>query len=328
MSSQFKPFRNDWLTHTDLFDRYAQTLKYQTNLDVDFFKQLNFDSESLLNYRIDAAIAASKKLGSNPVLCFSGGVDSQAMVQSWLEAKLKFSVAILKMKNEYNKHDYEHALLYCDKVGIEPVLVEIDVITFLTRENHDYGIKYRCSSPHFNTHYRFFDKLRDMGYTGICGGGTAFAKGADGWGPVPTPAQMNYVEYARLNNYPMIGNFLGYDPKLCWTIALLTPPHDSQWVGAVETLDTLEIDNDKRYVAKVKGYQNHGFDVIPQSKKFTGFEKVKDYFAEKYKDGWTFEKKFRYPLEKLFGSASGQLLLTQEQTEILDILYNQNGFSS
>lgn len=328
MSFQFEPFRDNWLTYSDLFDIYSHALKYSMTLETEFFTQLKFDAASLKEYRMDAALSAASWLGDNPVLCLSGGVDSQAMIQSWMEAGLKFDIAVMVFKGEHNNHDYDHAKLYCDKIGIDPVLVEIDVINFLVRDNHEFGEKYRCTSPHFNTHYKFFDKLREMGYTGICGGGTALAKGKDGWGPVPTPAQMNYVEYARLNEFPVINNFLGYDPKLCWTIALLTPPHDTMWVGAVETLDSIKVDNEKRYRAKVVGYQNHGFDVIPQEEKFTGFEKVKDYFADKYNDGWAFEKKFRYPLEKRFGSASGQLLLTTEQTNILDVLYRQNGFSS
>jgi hypothetical protein len=138
---------------------------------------------------------------------------------------------------------------------------------------------------------------------------------------------MNYIEYVRLNQFPIIGNFLGYDPVLCWTIALLTPTHTAPWSNTPSASQMVE-DTGKRYLAKVHGYTNHGFDIIPQSQKYTGFELVKEYFANKFNDGWTFEKKFRHPLEKQFGNATGELCLTNEQIEILDKLYCQNGFSS
>lgn len=329
MSFQFKHFKDDWLIYSNLFDIYSPSVKYTISLEPEFFESLSFSPESLLEYRISTAKSCAEKLGDNPVLCFSGGIDSQAMIQAWLEAGLKFDVAIGVFENNLNEQDVHHAKLFCDKLGMVPVLVNIDVITFLTRENLMFGEKYRCTSPHFNTHYKLFDILRDMGYTGICCGGTAFAKGKEDWGPVPSPAQMNYVEYVRLNEFPVIGNFLGYDPKLCWTIALLTPPHDTTWYNRTLTSkEQLLDDNERRYKSKVIGYQNHGFDILPQPQKYTGFELVKDYFENKYNDGWYFEKKFRHPLEKKFGNARGELVLTDEQLDKINSLYTKNGFSS
>ena len=109
---------------------------------------------------------------------------------------------------------------------------------------------------------------------------------------------------------------------------MLTPPHTKVWHGGASSADRIKEDNEARYQAKVLGYQKHGFDIIPQDQKYTGFELVKDYFAEKYNDGWAFEKKFRMPLEKRLGSAVGVLVLTNEQIDILDKLYSENGFSS
>lgn len=328
MSFQFESFRYNWLQYSDLFDKFASTIDYTMNLDESFFNELRFDTESLKNYRIDAARSAHSQLGNNPVLCLSGGIDSQAMIQCWIEAGIKFDVAIGVFDNDLNIQDSDHAKMFCKKFDIEPVIVNLDIVKFLTRENQLYGEKYRCTSPHFNAQYKIFDILKDMGYTGICTGGNSFAKGIDGWGALPSAAQLNHVEYARLNQYPLIGNFLGYDPKLCWTIALLTPPHLTVWVNQNTTMSQVEYDRRVRYDTKIMGYKNHGFNIIPQEKKYTGFEFVKAYFENKYKDGWAFEKKFRHPLEKMYGTASGNLVLTEEQSQVIERLYNQNGFSS
>lgn len=328
MLFQFEPFRDNWLKYGDLFDRFTLTLPFTTELGESFFRGLKFDSASLLNYRIDAAKSAASVLGDNPILCLSGGIDSQAMIQCWIEAGIKFDVAIGVFENKLNTQDSDHAKLFCEQLGITPITIQLDVVNFLTRENYEYGQKYRCSSPHFNTHYKMFDILRGMGYTGICAGGNTFAKGADGWGATPSAAQMNYVEYARLNEFPVIGNFLGYDPSLCWTIALLTPPHDTVWLSSNSSLSHLENAKASRYNAKVIGYERHGFNIIPQTAKYTGFELVKDYFAEKYNDGWAFEKRFRHPLEKNFSFAAGELMLTDSQLNVIEELYNQHIVSS
>jgi len=189
------------------------------------------------------------------------------------------------------------------------VELNINVIEYLTREHYEQAEKYHCTSPHFSTHYKMFDMLRDMGYTGICCGGQAFAKDETVWGPCLSAAQINYLEYSRINQYPVVGNFLGYEPKLCWSIAILTP---SEFKWQVSATDSLEDATQKRYLAKVEGYRRHGFDIIPQESKFTGFEKVKEYFAAQTNDNWTFEKKFRHPLD---------LLLTDSHSETLARLY-------
>lgn len=322
MSSQFEFLSNGWLKHGDLFN-FTAPIRFSVDLDPSFFEQLEFDQSTLLQYRIDAANEAASFLGNNPVLCLSGGVDSQAMIQAWQEAGLKFDVAVMKFSNDLNNQDVDHAKLYCNTNNIPIKEIEFDVVNFLTRESIEQGEKYRCTSPHFITHYKFFDILREMGYTGICCGGTAFAPGKDGWGPAPSIAQINYLEYSKLNEFPVFGNFLGYDAKLCWSIALLTPPHAASWHK-----ESIDFANDTRYLSKVEGYQRHGLNIIPQSQKYTGFEKVKDYFASKTGDGWTFEKRFRHPLEKKIGITHTVLELTEMQKEVLFRVYLKNFPSS
>lgn len=326
MSSQFEFFRNSWLTHTDILSPFADEVIYTTSLDEEFFNSLKTDSNSTKQYRIAAALAAASQLGDNPVLCFSGGIDSQAMIQCWLEAGLKFDVAIMKFEKSLNIQDTSIALEYCKKYDIEPKMISVNVLQFLTRDHNDVADKYRCSSPHFTTHYRMFDILRNMGYTGICCGGTAFAKNHVDWGPVPSAAQANYIEYSKQNQFPIIGNFLGYDPHLCWSIGLLTPEHSHDWNS--RSLRSTEESNHDRYLCKVAGYEKHGFEIIPQKTKYTGFELVKEYFAETYKDGWAFEKLFRFPQQKKFGIAEGRLVLTDEQKEVIANLYNKCSSSS
>jgi hypothetical protein len=187
----------------------------------------------------------------------------------------------------------------------------------LTRESPHYHEKYRCTSPHFATHYKLFDWLKER-YSGICCGGNTLAPGKTQWGPALSAAQINFLEYSKVNSYPVIGNFLGYDPALSLTIAILTPKHKHNWTQMLDF--TPEQEELSRYDMKVSGYQQHGFDLILQDQKYTGFEKVKEHFKSLTGDGWTFEKRFRYPWQKRFGSAIGELVLTESQRYVLDDL--------
>jgi hypothetical protein len=326
VSSLSEPYANGWLTFLNPTNNFFKNIDYTVNLSPDFFKSLQFDKDSLMQYRINAANNIAAILGDNPVLCLSGGADSQAMIQCWQEANLKFDTAILVFNDGLNSHDTDHARLFCEQHNIIPILININIVEYLTRDHYILAEKYRCTSPQFSAHYKMFDILRDMGYTGICCGGTAFAKDETCWGPALSAAQLNYLEYAKINEYPIMGNFLGYYPDLCWSIAILTP---SQFNWKVSINESLEKATLRRYLAKVQGYRRHGFSIIPQENKFTGFEKVKEYFTKQTNDGWAFEKNFRHPLEKRFGAAQGgKIILSEEQSEILSVLHNTHRVSN
>jgi hypothetical protein len=193
VSYLFDPYQDNWLTFPNPINSLLKNIDYTVNLPTEFFNTLSFEQNSLSEYRIQAAIASAKLLGNNPVLCLSGGIDSQAMIHCWKEAGLKFDVAILVFNNDLNSHDVEIARTFCRKNDIEPVELNINVIEYLTREHYEQAEKYHCTSPHFSTHYKMFDMLRDMGYTGICCGGQAFAKDETVWGPCLSAAQINYL---------------------------------------------------------------------------------------------------------------------------------------
>ena len=167
--SHFKAFYNDWLDCSGMINETGKD--HTVNLSTDFFTSLKFDDESLRQYRIDAAIRCAETLGDRPALCLSGGIDSQAMVQCWREANLNFDVIILTFKNDLNPQDSNHAKLYCKENDIKYIEIELDVVSFLIRENMEIGEKYRLCSPQFATHYKLAEILFSKGYTGVCYGG-------------------------------------------------------------------------------------------------------------------------------------------------------------
>jgi len=270
VSFQFEHFKDQWLAYGDFLNPFLKSIDFTVELPVEFFDNLRFDEASLTQYRINAAQSAASLLGNRPVLCFSGGIDSQAMIQCWKEANLNFDVATLVFNDGLNTHDVDHARLYCQKYNLSLIELDLNIPTFLVRESAEVADLYQCSSPHFITHYKMFDMLIELGYTGICCGGQAFAKGKDEWGPAPSAAQANYIEFARKREFPVMGNFLGHTPELCWAVAILTPEHCRKWSIAPNE-SSKEIHRD-RYETKIEGYRRSGFDIIPQAEKYTGFE--------------------------------------------------------
>lgn len=296
--SQYNFFHNDWLDCYSLFDDYGDQKLY-VNLDINFFNNLKFDKNSLKNYMKEAAILCSKELGNKPALCLSGGADSQAMLNCFQEANIICDVIVFKYKNNLNYHDIKTAYDYAEKNNIKIKEIELDIISFLSRENHDYAIKYKSVSPQFNVHYKCFNMLKDMGYTGVaCGGDAPLQIQNNVWGTNYQRNTLGYIKYTEKSNFMCIGSFLSFYPQLAWSIGLLTEFFNLD--KEIEK-DYIKRRNAKknRYDIKIKGYKNFGFDIIKQDTKLHGFEAIEKLLWDQTGDGLAFDKAYRRPIEKI-----------------------------
>lgn len=315
-----------------MFDDHPGVVNFPVNLGSDFFKSLKFDKDTLKNYRIEAANITAESIGDKIALCFSGGVDSQCMVQCFVEAEIPFDLFILKFKNNLNAQDTDHAVKYCNQFNIKYNIIEIDVLSFLSHHNYDYGMRYQSPSPHFNVHYKLFDILRSKGYDGVVAGGNAMFYSDVDKKMLPNCNQncFNYITYSKVSGYNCQGNFLSFYPKLTWAISLLSPSikHYEQDTTSKFNKEERDYWEYKRYVQKIQGYKRAGFNILPQNKKYTGFELVKKHLEDKTGDGWTFERLYRHPLERVLAkeySFAGSYVYKDPGTkELIDSIYSDN----
>lgn len=328
----YNHFYKNWL----VCSIFEQTKEYlDINLDIDFFNNLCFDDDSIKQYRLDAAKYCAETLGDKPALCISGGADSQAMVQCFYEAGYNFDVYILAFKNDLNIQDVGHARQYCAENGIKLYELDFDILSFLSRENFDYGCRYECPSPHFNTHFKMFDILRSMGYTSVvCGGNVPLQRSTTDnqviWGGGYSRNVMSFIKYTEVSGFLAQGNFLSFYPQLAWVTSILTPRSENFKLGIISKSDPsyedIKLGAKLTYDAKIIGYNRAGFNIIPQETKYTGFELIKKYYESVTGDGWSFEKKFRYPLERellKYGYAEPKINLDYKIKEKIDSLYNK-----
>ena len=337
--SQYKtiPFYNDWL---DVSGMAAGNGKdHAVNLKPEFFEKLDpFNDKKLKQWRIDAATRCAESLGPFPALCFSGGIDSQAMLNCWAEADLEAHVIIFAFKDGLNKQDCEHAKQYCRKFDIPYREIEFDIVSFLTRDNADMTTKYGNISPHFNTHYRFVEILTHMGYTGVCFGGTAPDRNCGEYGVNISKIPYYWTTCTEKFDIAVQGSFLSFSPELAWAITLSTPDIKNldykNSSNALREYTALKAAEAEKYEAKLIGYRRVGFDLVPQTQKYTGFELVRDYFEELTGDGWAFEKQFRHPLSSMSGGIYNKdphryrVKLSDDQKKALDLIYLKHFSSS
>jgi hypothetical protein len=324
---QFKAFYNDWLDCSGMIDETGKN--HVLNLNADFFKNLKFDSDSLKQYRIDAATRCAETLGERPALCFSGGVDSQAMIQCWLEADLKFDVIIGIFNDGLNRQDSDHAKLFCEKYNIPYKTLNIDIVSFLNRNNMAVSDKYRSISPHFNTHYYIVELLAEQEYSGTCFGGIPPFKQHGTYGSTFTGAPMHFLKIQSDLPIPLQGSFLSFSPELTWAITLMCEELMLDSINADDlnvTWEDRQMLTQMKYNQKVDSFIRTGFHIIPQEAKYTGFELVKDYYAEKSGDGWTFERRFRHPIVAKYDKDNHpyKIALSDDLLSLLNSIHSDN----
>ena len=224
---------------------------------------------------------------------FSGGIDSEILVESALESTANFTVNIMELYvhgHLMNSHDISSAKKYCEGNNIEPIIHKLDFSTFIeTDACAEYAVKYKCKSPQLCAHLWLFDQME----------GTILYTGE--------PIMVLSTETEEL--YLMYKDLLYF----CYDIYFLETGRPNMSVldgiNEITTLSTsIRLKNfptfskTATYTVKCKMYGLLGFSAKPKNSKYTGFEVIKQYYSDLAKEVntlRTFDIRYREPLENM-----------------------------
>jgi hypothetical protein len=97
-----------------------------------------------------AAAELYEKHGDKLILCLSGGVDSETVLNSFTAIGIKPKVAIMRYERNNNLHDINYAFRVAAKNYISPIIIDVDVPKFFENELLDFAEVSQCSSPQVN----------------------------------------------------------------------------------------------------------------------------------------------------------------------------------
>ena len=63
-------------------------------------------------------------------ILYSGGIDSEVMLEVFLSLKMDFTPVIVDLQPNLNKHDLDYAFKYCKKRNIQPLVISINLVDF------------------------------------------------------------------------------------------------------------------------------------------------------------------------------------------------------
>lgn len=269
---------NDWIKY-GWGDDLHNTWQRGDKLVIDFTNDNKpFEKMPPLDAAIDAVNqVVSTSPGPYTLMC-SGGVDSQAMMWAWIKSGHPFTVASVKYVSNgvwFNDHDLVTLVQFTEKNNIPVTYYEFDIIDFLENgELQKVSIANDCQSPQICTYIKMSELITT---------GTILFSG--NYVTSTQVSRLNYTilglhRYSQNNNQQvcLIPFFLNYTPSLAYFFS----KSDIRNYGS--------------------DYLQAGMSVYPAEQKFSGFEKVKDFY-DKYSHRVSIQLKKQYmhrPSKRVF----------------------------
>jgi hypothetical protein len=223
----------------------------------------------VFDWRTECVLGAkeiSSTFQSDVVLCFSGGIDSQVMVAAFVQAKVKFRVAILRFANDLNIHDISWAVVFCEEHGIPYEFYELNLADFFeSGEMLELATETRCLSPMLPAQMKVMAQVSRSGGVPILGSAEVYLKREKGvWRMSERERIASLYRYLVLHQMRGVPGFFQWNPEMIYSF--LIDPKVKNLVSNKMVL------HGSTWFAKHEIYAQH-FDILPREK-YTGFEKI------------------------------------------------------
>lgn len=223
--------------------------------------QMIYSDKSLLEVSSECIKKITEEYPGPYYLCASGGVDSQSMIWCWLNSGVPFTVVSFQYIHDgvlYNEHDLEQLEQFSLKYDIPVEYKYFDPIHFVETDLYSYATKYQCTSPQICTHMKMSEEITD---------GTVIFSGNFSAHSHYDYTIFGIKRYADLSGRSIIPFFF---------------LHDAELAGVISKVDVQKAQTvvDDPYQMKIETLRKAEVPVIPQPRKYTGFEKIKEYYDQ------------------------------------------------
>jgi ferredoxin-fold anticodon binding domain-containing protein len=258
---------NDWYYWSygnAKFERKSDATQVLKTTFTECIKPVFSFKEELLN---NAKSTIDHFDGKKFSILFSGGMDSELVLRSYLELKHDFDVNIFRYEKDYNVYDVSHAVVSCEKLGVPYKIIDFNLEKFYESEAESISEIAQIDRPRALPQLKFMDFVDNIPIIGAsdC---RWFRPSVDynepsEWWVQCFEHDIGYSKYVRATNRSAIAEWFKWTPGvvvsytyLKWFKKLVT----DQYIGKTGVTST-----------KYLGYNETYPDLIERIKK-TGFE--------------------------------------------------------
>ncbi len=166
-------------------------------------------------FDVEVTVAARKVADANPKPIYvplSGGIDSEILARVLLKEKIPFTPLIVRFEGDYNKFDIAYAFEWCQKNGVEPEVMDIDIFAFMKANTDTPYVLASCANL-LNIHLMRYGAKK--GFITIIAGGEQRLKEEDG--KIFTDVSIQRVakaHFMQAENIQAVSSFFYYTPEM------------------------------------------------------------------------------------------------------------------
>lgn len=191
---------------------------------------------------------------------FSGGVDSEVALRSFVESGIDVNAAILRFNGGINEHDISYAFETCKQLNVKSRVFELDLHRFWQNDYQPYAARTRCVSPQLLTTMYLADQV--PGYPVIGSGECLLVHENGQWDLWEKEKIASWYRHFLILERAACPGFFQYTPELM--LSYLIDPMVVKFIDEIKQGSTADI--------KLAMYQQH-FNLASRPK-YTGFENV------------------------------------------------------
>ena len=146
-----------WKYGDVLFGRQSSVtspLKFETIYSCNYQRETKSFKDELLGA---AASTLDHYPGLRPCVFFSGGVDSELILRSYLEIGAEPEVYIVRYEKDYNIYDVSYAVTICNLLNVRYNLIDFNLEKFYLNEAETISEQAQIDRPRMLPHLKFTD---------------------------------------------------------------------------------------------------------------------------------------------------------------------------
>ena len=213
---------------------------------------------------VNAAKLIKESTTKDIYVLLSGGVDSEIVARSFIEADIPITCLIARFNDDMNEHDISYAFDFCDEYNVKYIIIDINIYDFWKKDLYKYASMSKCISPQLILPMWLSDQVD--GYT-IIGAGECymvqnFYHEFELW---EKEKIASWYRHYMINDKEGCPGFFQYTPELM--LSFISDDIINNIEDRVEGYST--------YFEKNEVYHHH-WSTLKKRLIFTGFEKFKN----------------------------------------------------
>jgi len=253
-----------WYGSESMFGRQTGNLPFNTSYNCGFNGSIGSFKEEILTA---ARSTMDHYSGLKPCVYFSGGLDSELVLRSYLDIGADPIVNIFRFEDHINEYDVSYAIVICETLGVKYNIIDFNVTKFFENDAETVSDIAQIDRPRGLPQLKFLDYTEGFAVLGI--GDPRWSRSIKNntpWILLDQEHDSGWDKYILHKNMPAIAQWFKWTPELVlaytnlkWFQNLII---DNKWTGREGVTST-----------KIIGYREAYPDLLQRDKK-TGMEPI------------------------------------------------------